>query len=101
MGGLLLALLLCDVRPVSAQGRDSIAMYGVLDTVQVVRRRIQHANEANAGARVSRIDPEIIQANKTRSMAELLTDYTSVYIKSLGMGALSTASFRGWLHEDK
>ena len=95
MGGLLLALLLCDVRPVSAQGRDSIAMYGVLDTVQVVRRRIQHANEANAGARVSRIDPEIIQANKTRSMAELLTDYTSVYIKSLGMGALSTASFRG------
>lgn len=95
MGGLLTALLLCSSLSGVAQKRDSVAMYGVLDTVQVVRQRIRHANEANAGARVSRIDPEIIQANKTRSMAELLTDYTSVYIKSLGMGALSTASFRG------
>ena len=95
MGGLLTALLLCSSLSGVAQKRDSVAMYGVLDTVQVVRQRIRHANEANAGARVSRIDPEIIQANKTRSMAELLTDYPSVYIKSLGMGALSTASFRG------
>lgn len=78
-----------------AQRRDSVAMHGTLDTVQVVSRRIQHANEANAGAKVSRIDPEIMQANKTRSLAELLTDYTAIYIKSLGMGALSTASFRG------
>lgn len=70
-------------------------MYGVIDTVQVVSQRVRHANEANAGAKVSRIDPEIMRANKTRSLAELLTDYTAIYIKSLGMGALSTASFRG------
>ena len=78
-----------------AQSRDSIAMRGVLDTVQVVSQRIEHANEASAGARVTRIDPEIMHANRTRSLAELLTDYTAIYIKSLGMGALSTASFRG------
>ena len=78
-----------------AQEHDSVAMRGVLDTVQVVSQRIRHANEANAGARVSRIDPGIISANKTRSLAELLTDHTSIYIKSLGVGALSTASFRG------
>ena len=78
-----------------AQERDTVAMRGELDTVHVVRQRIQHANEANTGARVSRIDPEIISANKTRSLAELLTDHTSIYIKSLGTGALSTASFRG------
>ena len=78
-----------------AQERDTVAMRGELDTVQVVSRRLLHANEANAGARVSRIDPEIISANKTRSLAELLTDHTSIYIKSLGTGALSTASFRG------
>lgn len=34
-----------------AQSRDSITLYGTLDTVQVIRQRIQHANEANAGAR--------------------------------------------------
>ena len=36
-----------------AQSRDSITLYGTLDTVQVIRQRIQHANEANAGARVT------------------------------------------------
>lgn len=78
-----------------SQHRDSIAMYGIIDTVQVVSQRIRHANEANAGAKVSRIDPRIMQENKTRSLAELLTEHTAIYIKSLGMGALSTASFRG------
>ena len=80
---------------VEAQKKDPVAMYGVIDTVQVVSQRVRHANEANAGAKVSRIDPEIMRANKTRSLAELLTDYTAIYVKSLGMGALSTASFRG------
>ena len=69
-----------------AQSRDSITLYGTLDTVQVIRQRIQHANEANAGARVTHISPAILQANKTRSLAELLTDHTSIYIKSLGTG---------------
>ena len=55
-----------------AQSRDSITLYGTLDTVQVIRQRIQHANEANAGARVTHISPAILQANKTRSLAELL-----------------------------
>ena len=63
-----------------AQSRDSITLYGTLDTVQVIRQRIQHANEANAGARVTHISPAILQANKTRSLAELLTDHTSIYI---------------------
>ena len=54
-----------------AQSRDSITLYGTLDTVQVIRQRIQHANEANAGARVTHISPAILQANKTRSLAEL------------------------------
>lgn len=67
-----------------AQIQDSIAMYGEIETVEVVRQRIQHANEANAGARITHLDPKLLQANKTRSLARLLTDYTSIYIKSLG-----------------
>ena len=87
--------LLCLIPGTMAQTQDSIAMYGEIETVEVVRQRIQHANEANAGARITHLDPKLLQANKTRSLAELLTDYTSIYIKSLGLGALSTASFRG------
>lgn len=93
--GTCIYLLLLGHLQASAQSRDTVAMHGELDTVQVVSQRIQHANEASTGAKVSRIDPEIMQANKTRSLAELLTDYTAIYIKTTGMGALSTASFRG------
>lgn len=70
-------------------------MHGMLDTVQVIRERIHHANEASIGARVTRIDPAVMQANRTRSLAELLSENSTIYIKSIGVGALSTASFRG------
>lgn len=36
---------------VEAQKKDPVAMYGVIDTVQVVSQRVRHANEANAGRR--------------------------------------------------
>lgn len=80
---------------IKAQQRDSVAIYGVLDTVQVIRERIRHANEASAGARVTHIDLAVMQANRTRSLAELLSENSTIYIKSIGVGALSTASFRG------
>ena len=80
---------------VFAQKRDSIAMRGVIDTVDVIENRLYNAQDANAGSRVSRISVEVIQANKSRSLAELLSDNSAVYIKSLGQGALATASFRG------
>lgn len=79
----------------TAQTSDSIAMYGQIDAVEIVAQRIRHINEANAGAKITSIDSKKIQANKTRSLAELLTDHTPVYIKSTGTGALATASFRG------
>ena len=69
---------------IKAQQRDSVAIYGVLDTVQVIRERIRHANEASAGARVTHIDPAVMQANRTRSLAELLSENSTIYIKSIG-----------------
>ena len=78
-----------------AQKKDTIA-YGLnLDEVQIVARRIRHANEANAGAKVTHLEPELLQINKTRSFSELLTENSATYITSLGTGAISTASFRG------
>ena len=67
-----------------AQKKDTIA-YGLnLDEVQIVARRIRHANEANAGAKVTHLEPELLQINKTRSFSELLTENSATYIKSLG-----------------
>ena len=77
------------------QQKDSVAYDLRLEEVQVVAQRIKHASEANAGAKVTFIEPELLQVNKTRSLAELLTDNSATYIKSMGTGALSTASFRG------
>ena len=48
---------------VFAQKRDSIAMRGVIDTVDVIENRLYNAQDANAGSRVSRISVEVIQAN--------------------------------------
>lgn len=75
--------------------RDSIPWSLTTGEVEIVAKRIQHANEANAGAKVTHIEPELLQANRTRSLSELLTDNSATYIKSMGTGALSTASFRG------
>lgn len=79
----------------AAQKKDTIAYKLNLDEVQIVAQRIRHANEANAGAKVVYVEPELLQVNKTRSFSELLTDHSATYIKSMGTGALSTASFRG------
>src|SRR3712207_2725245 len=70
-------------------------MYGQIDTVEIVAQRIRHMDETNAGAKIMSINSKTLQANKTRSLAEILTDHTPVYIKSTGTGALGTASFRG------
>lgn len=77
-----------------SQKRDSIAMHGIIDTVQVIEKQKQ-ARDANTGSRVSNISTEVMEANKSRSLAELLSDNSAIYIKSLGQGALATASFRG------
>ena len=84
--------LLCLIPGTMAQTQDSIAMYGEIETVEVVRQRIQHANEANAGARITHLDPKLLQANKTRSLAELFADkeeYNSVDLEKIISGTVS------------
>ena len=70
-------------------------MYGTIDTVLVQEKQLDKAKDANAGTRVSTIDIEILNSNRTKSLAELLSENSVVYIKSLGQGALATSSFRG------
>ncbi|HBX44489.1 TonB-dependent receptor [Limibacterium fermenti] len=67
----------------------------MLDTVFVIEKAIHSSKDVNAGSRVSTISSEVLEANRSRSLAELLADNSVVHIKSMGVGALSTASFRG------
>ncbi len=66
-----------------------------LDSVVVKEKRINRINEVTVGTRVSNVNSVILKGNQTKSLSELLSDNTMVYIKSLGQGALATSSFRG------
>ncbi len=43
----------------------------------------------------SKIDTSIVQASESESLSELISENTSVFVKSAGRGALATVSFRG------
>ncbi len=65
-----------------------------LDSV-IVRGKQKTVNEVTVGMRVSNLSETLLKGNQTKSLSELLSDNTMVYIKSLGQGALATSSFRG------
>lgn len=66
-----------------------------LDTVLVIEKRIYKPADVTIGTRSSSISTTTLKGNQTKSLSELLSDNSMIYIKSLGQGALSTSSFRG------
>lgn len=64
-----------------------------LEEVTVTANKIK--NEGAKGAKVTHIQGAEISRNLTKSLSELLTESSSIYIKSMGQGAMATASFRG------
>lgn len=60
-------------------------------TVTAQKKRTEEA----VGARVTQVERTSLTRNLTKSLSELLTESSSLYIKSMGQGALATASFRG------
>ena len=84
-----LLLLLCPGL-LFAQDRST-----TLDTLFVYEKFITKEKEVQAGAKVTKIPQELLEVYQSRSLAELLEGNTAVHIKSMGLGALATASFRG------
>ncbi len=67
-----------------------------IDSVRVVAEVTREQRPSIAvGSHSSVIQREEIERNITRSLSELLLEGSSIQIKSMGQGALSTASFRG------
>ncbi|MGL5957172.1 MAG: TonB-dependent receptor plug domain-containing protein [Phocaeicola sp.] len=87
----IISLLCTFASPLVAQSRlDKIQQ---LDEVTVTAKK-QKREEA-VGARVTVVESTSLVRNLTKSLSELLTESSSLYIKSMGQGALATASFRG------
>ena len=64
-----------------------------LDEVNVTAKKKQA--EAAIGAKVTEITQEDIKTNLTKSLSEILWESSPIQIKSMGQGAMATASFRG------
>ncbi len=77
-----------------AQNEGTVRGYS-LDSVVVKEKMRNKIDEVTVGTRVSLISSAVLQGTQTKSLAELLSDNSMVYIKSLGQGALATSSFRG------
>lgn len=77
--------------PLIPQGiKDSLFS---IEGVEVKAERIFLKEEA--GIKQTSLDTTILSEKATSSLSELLSENTSVFIKSNGRGAMSTASFRG------
>ena len=77
--------------PLFPQGiRDSMF---TIEAVEVTSQRA--ALMQDAGVKVTLLDTTILQEKASLTLSELLSQNTSVFIKSDGRGAMATASFRG------
>jgi iron complex outermembrane receptor protein len=86
--GLILLLLGIYARPQGIE--DSVFM---LQTVEVSASRVFGSD--HAGMKKERVDSIVLLKNINVSLADLLSENTSVFIRNHGRGALATASFRG------
>ena len=74
-----------------AQEKDKVAWRLKLDQVDVTaQRRFQ-----DIGTTRTEIDTMVLRENVVNSLADILSQSTSVFIKNYGRGTLATASFRG------
>lgn len=85
-GSLILSLFTAK----SQTGLVDVDLEDVIVTADMKKR-----DEAAAGTKVTRISHDDIKTNLTKSLSEILLESSPIQIKSMGQGALATASFRG------
>ncbi len=82
---------------VFAFGKSAFSQKGIEDSLFLIDdvSVVDVKKNSRVGSKVTRIDGAILEQNRTKSLAELLNNNSTINIKSMGQGALSTASFRG------
>lgn len=86
-----IALLFILVAGVNGQGMQDSVFH--IRQVEVTAGRI--FEKEVAGVKETRVDTTVLQEKVNRSVSDILSENTTVYIKNYGRGALATASFRG------
>lgn len=80
-------------------GVPELSAQGIRDSVFEIRElEVTHAGSfvrERAGMKETAIDSALLNAKINRSLSDILSENTQVYIKNYGRGALATASFRG------
>ena len=79
-------LFIGSINGVSAQDKG----YDLLEFTITARRQLP-----NIGVVKTTLDSTALRENITNSLADVIAQNTSIYIKSYGRGSLATASFRG------
>lgn len=87
---LLCLLLLCSLQLVAQEHVEKDIR---LNEVTVTERA--RITNAEVGAKTTKIESKDLESNMTRNLAELLTEVSSLQVKSMGQGAMSTVSIRG------
>lgn len=90
---ILIAIIFCSTNAFG-QKNDSIKAHQ-LDSVTIWEGGPKKSRDVTIGTRVSTISRSTLESNRSHSLSELLSNNSTVYIKSLGQGAMATASFRG------
>lgn len=72
--------------------KENIRHYEINETTISANKPIE---KTSIGSKVTQMDSTLLIKNKANDLATLLTRHSTINIKSLGQGALSTASFRG------
>ncbi|MFI3315116.1 MAG: TonB-dependent receptor [Rikenellaceae bacterium] len=87
--------LIFSLYSVGVAAQDSAKADTTLLTKEVSVDGERRVTSGSVGSRITAIDASTISYNKSKSLSELLQDNTTINIKSVGQGALSTASLRG------
>lgn len=82
----LILFLICEV--VASQNRE-------IDLKEVVVVADSKKKPEAVGTKVTELSQVELERNRTKSLSELLLEASSIQIKSMGQGAMATASFRG------
>lgn len=85
-----IAVLFCSILYAQAQ-EDNIAWQLRIDTVTIMGKRPFR----DIGTTKTVLDTLILRESITNSLADILSQSTSIFIKSYGRGTMATASFRG------
>ena len=81
--------------PLLADAQDNLAWW-TGDTLKIEEVTIQASRKlTETGLVKTQLDSMVMKEKVNRSLSEMLSEHTPVFIKSYGRGSLATASFRG------